>query len=153
MSCYIVLTLSIIFLVNSLSAARISINVVKLGARADGTTDVSKILLRAWNSACGSRNPAQVYLPRGRYLILNPIVFSGLNCRRSMTMQIDGTIVASTNYNYIGNSENWIKFDRVNGLTIFGGTIDAKGTGLWNCKKSGKSCPTGATVWYYIISC
>ncbi|KAK1379427.1 polygalacturonase-like [Heracleum sosnowskyi] len=146
MAYYIVLTLCIVFLVNSSSAARVSINVQRLGARADGKTDVSKILLRAWNSACASRNPAQVYLPKGRYLIRSPIVFSGRNCRRSMAMRIDGTIVASTNYNLLANSENWIKFERVNGLTITGGTIDAKGNGLWNCKKSGKNCPTGATT-------
>lgn len=149
MAYYLVLTLFIVFLVNSSSAARVSINVQKLGARADGKTDVSKILLRAWNSACASRRPAQVYLPRGRYLIRSPIVFSGRNCRKSMAMRIDGTIVASTNYNLLGSAENWIKFERVNGLTITGGTIDAKGTGLWNCKKSGKNCPTGATVCYY----
>ncbi|XP_074382715.1 polygalacturonase-like [Apium graveolens] len=145
MACYLILTLSIIFLLHSSFAARISINVQRLGAKADGKTDVSKVFLRAWNAACASRKPAQIYVPRGRYLIRNPIVFSGHTCKRSMSIRIEGTIVASTDYNLLGKHGNWIKFERVNGLFISGGNIDAKGAALWNCKKSGKNCPTGTT--------
>lgn len=146
MSNYFVLTLSIILLSNSTFAARLSINVQRLGAKADGKTDVSKVFLVAWNSACASRKPAQIYVPRGRYLIRSPVVFSGHNCKHSMFIRIEGTIVASTDYNLIGKNGNWIKFHRVNGLSISGGNIDAKGAALWNCKKSGKNCPTGSTV-------
>ncbi|KAL8122240.1 polygalacturonase-like [Apium graveolens] len=142
---YLILVLSFIFLLNSSSAERLTINVRRLGAKADGKTDVSKVLLRAWNSACASRKEVRIYVPRGRYLIRNPIVFNGRNCKRSMFLRIEGTIIASTDYNLIGKNGNWIKFERVNGLFISGGTLDAKGAGLWNCKKSGKNCPTGAT--------
>lgn len=151
MSYYLILTLSIIFLLHSSFAARISINVHRLGAKADGRTDVSKVFLRAWNLACASRNPAGIYVPRGRYLIRAPIVFSGHDCKHSMFLRIEGTIVASTDYNLLGKHGNWIKFERVNGLTISGGIIDAKGAALWNCKKSGKNCPTGATVCYILL--
>ncbi|WOH15657.1 hypothetical protein DCAR_0935200 [Daucus carota subsp. sativus] len=145
MAYFLRLTLFIIFLVNSALAARVSINVLRLGARADGRTDVSKVFLRAWNSACASTRPAQIYVPRGRYLIRGPIVFSGHNCKHSMFIRIQGTIVASTNYNLIATNGNWIKFENVNGLSISGGIIDAKGAALWNCKKSGNNCPAGAT--------
>ncbi|KAK1390882.1 polygalacturonase-like [Heracleum sosnowskyi] len=145
MANYLILALFTIFLYNSSSAERLSINVKRLGAKADGKTDVSKVLLRAWNSACASKKEVRIYVPRGRYLIRNPIVFNGRNCKRSMFMRIEGTIIASTDYNFLGKHGNWIKFERVNGLSISGGTLDAKGAGLWNCKKSGKNCPTGAT--------
>ena len=143
---YLLLTFSIMFLMNSSSASRLSINVRRLGAKADGKTDVSKVLLRAWNSACGSSKEVRIYVPRGRYLIRSPIVFNGRRCKRSMFMRIEGTIVASRDYNLIGSGETWIKFERINGLFISGGTVDAKGAALWDCKKSGKNCPIGATV-------
>ncbi|XP_017216976.2 polygalacturonase [Daucus carota subsp. sativus] len=142
---YLLLTFSIMFLMNSSSASRLSINVKRLGAKADGKTDVSKVLLRAWNSACASRKEVRIYVPQGRYLIRSPIVFNGRRCKRSMFMRIEGTIVASRDYNLIGSGETWIKFERINGLFISGGTVDAKGAALWDCKKSGKNCPIGAT--------
>ncbi|CDP08138.1 unnamed protein product [Coffea canephora] len=41
--------------------------------------------------------------------------------------------------------EDFWLFERVNGLSIYGGTLDGQGTGLWACKNSGKHCPQGAT--------
>ncbi|KAL1820827.1 hypothetical protein ACET3Z_015696 [Daucus carota] len=122
-----------------------SFNVQKLGAKADGTLDASQFFLTAWRLACASNNSAQVYVPPGRYLISTAVVFSGYYCKRTMVMRIDGTIVAPTNYNLIGNSENWIKFDNVRGLYITGGTLDAQGAALWACKAAGKTCPQGTT--------
>ncbi|MCI33927.1 polygalacturonase-like, partial [Trifolium medium] len=36
-------------------------------------------------------------------------------------------------------------FEKVSGVSIQGGVLDGKGTSLWDCKNSGKSCPIGAT--------
>lgn len=140
------LTLCLAFSMHLASAAVSSYNVQTLGAKADGTTDATKYFLNAWSLACASNISAQVYVPPGRYLMSSAVVFSGRNCKRTMVMRIDGTIVAPTNYNLIANSEIWLKFDNVNGLYISGGTLDAQGAALWACKASGKSCPTGATV-------
>ena len=141
------LVLSLLFILFNLSsAATVSYNVQTLGAKADGKTDATEYFLSAWTTACASAKPAQVYVPPGRYLLRNPLVFSGKNCKNTMVMRMDGILVAPSDYNVIGNAENWIKFERVNGLAISGGTLDAQGAGLWNCKASGRSCPRGATV-------
>lgn len=144
MGCF-VLTLSFTFFIHSTSAIT-SYNVQKLGANSNGTSDAKNFFLTAWSLACASNNSGQVYVPPGRYLISSAIIFSGYYCKRTMSMRIDGTIVAPADYNLIGNAENWIKFDNVQGLNISGGTVDAQGAALWACKASGKSCPRGATV-------
>ncbi|KAK9082794.1 hypothetical protein Scep_029265 [Stephania cephalantha] len=114
-------------------------NVVDLGAKADGKTDSRAAFLSAWSSACASNAAATVLVPSGSYL-LTRVVFSG-QCKNSVTFQIDGTLVAPTDY----GTENWITFDGVSGVTILGGTLDGQGAGLWACKNAGKTCPIGAT--------
>lgn len=129
------------------SAAKVTYNVLKFGAKADGRSDSKNAVLKAWNLACASTNPAIIYVPTGRYMIASAVTFAGQTCKsKAITINIDGTLVAPSSYNAIGNSEVWIKFHRVNHVTISGGTLDAQGGPLWACKSSAKSCPKGATV-------
>ncbi|KAF3449626.1 hypothetical protein FNV43_RR10357 [Rhamnella rubrinervis] len=44
-----------------------------------------------------------------------------------------------------GQFNNWFSFERVKGVSISGGALDAKGPALWACKAAGKNCPSGAT--------
>lgn len=48
-------------------------------------------------------------------------------------------------YKVLGNSDNWLLFEHVDGLIISGGTLDGQGSSLWSCKANGKNCPSGAT--------
>lgn len=136
----LILFLSILGLFSPVAAY----NVVNFGARGDGRTDSTASFLRAWKSACSSANPATVYVPRGTFLI-RAVSFSG-PCRSKIQFQIDGTLVAPSNYNAIGNSGFWILFYKVSRLTIYGGTIDARGHGFWACRMKGHNCPAGARV-------
>lgn len=83
-------------------------------------------------------------------------VFRG-PCKNKITVQIKGTIVAPSDYRAIGNSEHWILFVQVDGVSVLGGTLDAQGAGFWACRKSGQNCPVGArvsnhkTTWTYIF--
>lgn len=121
-------------------------NVQSFGAKSDGKSDCTKAFLSAWASACASTGPATIYVPPGRFLI-GSALFGGQLCKSSsITIQIDGTLVAPSNFDVIGHSGNWIKFERVTGVSIIGGTLDGQGTSLWACKNSGKNCPKGATV-------
>ncbi|KAJ0800847.1 putative endo-polygalacturonase [Helianthus annuus] len=129
------------------SAKVITYNILSFGAKANGRLDSKNAFLKAWNSACVSTNPAIIYVPTGRYLIASAVTFAGHACKsKAITFKIDGTLVAPSSYNAIGNSEVWIKFHRVNHVTISGGTLDAQGAPLWACKSSGKACPKGATT-------
>ncbi|XP_022880536.1 polygalacturonase-like [Olea europaea var. sylvestris] len=127
-------------------AVNVNYNVQTLGAKPDGKTDSTKAFLRAWTSACSSAQPATIHVPSGRFL-LGATSFSGQKCRsRAITLRIDGTLVAPSNYNTIGNSGTWIKFKRVTGVSVIGGTLDGQGANLWACKNSGRSCPKGSTT-------
>ncbi|KAL3506757.1 hypothetical protein ACH5RR_032139 [Cinchona calisaya] len=129
----------------SSSAMSTTYNVQGFGAKSDGSSDCTNAFLSAWAAACASVSPATIYVPPGRYL-LGAASFWGQNCKNNaITMRIEGTLVAPSDYNVIGGKGNWIKFESVVGLSIYGGTLDGQGTGLWDCKNSGKNCPRGAT--------
>ncbi|KAL3567263.1 hypothetical protein D5086_029914 [Populus alba] len=137
---YLVLFLFCIF--QQSNAASASYNVIKFGAKPDGKTDSTQPFLKAWSAACSSASPSTIYVPKGRYL-LKATVFRG-PCKNKITVQIDGTLVAPADYRALGNSGYWILFIKVNRVSVFGGTLDAKGAGFWACRKSGQNCPVGA---------
>nr|GEW62625.1 pectin lyase-like superfamily protein [Tanacetum cinerariifolium] len=120
-------------------------NVKSLGAKPDGKTDSTKAFMSAWTNACASANAATVYVPQGRYMV-GGLMFSGPCKNGAITVRIDGTMLAPSNYFVLGNAQHWVRFYRVQGVTIVGGTLDAQGSGLWACKASkSKNCPAGAT--------
>lgn len=143
----LIFTLSFFFYSSPLAfAVNPTFNVQSFGAKPDGSSDSTKAFLSAWSAACAAAVAATVYVPPGRYLLRNAN-FNGKLCKnKAMTLLIHGTLIAPSNYNAIGKSEAWLKFERVAGVTIHGGTLDGRGSYLWACKNSGKSCPTGATV-------
>ncbi|KAG8369913.1 hypothetical protein BUALT_Bualt14G0062800 [Buddleja alternifolia] len=125
-------------------AANPTFNVQTFGAKSDGKSDCTNAFLSAWGAACAAPKPATIYVPRGKYLLRNAY-FNGKLCKNTaITMRIDGTLVAPSDYNVIAKSGSWLRFERVTGVSIYGGTLDAQGTKLWACKNSGKSCPKGA---------
>ncbi|XP_010242497.1 PREDICTED: polygalacturonase-like [Nelumbo nucifera] len=138
----IVSILSLVFFHSSYAGS--SYNVVSLGAKAGGETDTTQAFLKAWARACASVGSAMIYVPPGKYL-LNRSVFDGKDCRNNdIKIRIDGTLMAPSDYRVLGSSDYWLRFQDVNGVSIYGGTLDGQGSSLWDCKTSGKSCPTGA---------
>ncbi|XP_004304844.1 PREDICTED: polygalacturonase-like [Fragaria vesca subsp. vesca] len=137
----------LVFFINSAvsSTAVMTYNVADLGAKPDGQTDSTKAFLSAWDKACDSVDPSVIYVPTGRFLLRNA-VFAGPCKNMAITFRIAGTLVAPSDYRVIGNAGNWLFFRHVNGVTISGGILDGQGTGLWDCKASGKGCPSGATT-------
>ncbi|KAJ8755434.1 hypothetical protein K2173_019232 [Erythroxylum novogranatense] len=133
------LSLFFFFLVRFSNAAY---NVITYGAKPDGRTDSTLSFLKAWRAACNSAIASTIYVPKGRYLI-KAVEFTG-PCKNRLTVLIAGTIVAPTNYRALGNSGYWILFIKVDRVSVLGGTLDAKGSGFWTCRRSGKNCPVGA---------
>ncbi|RZC86895.1 hypothetical protein C5167_030246 [Papaver somniferum] len=120
-------------------------NVLDFGAKPNNGTDSTKPFLQVWSLACRSVAPATMWIPRGTYLV-NTIAFGGPCKSARVTVQIDGKIQAPPrNYWDIGNYGNWVLFQGIDGLTINGGILDARGSQLWDCKRSGANCPQGAT--------
>ncbi|KAJ8755271.1 hypothetical protein K2173_019069 [Erythroxylum novogranatense] len=145
-----VLTLTNIFCFISLATAS-QYNVLSYGAKPDGTTDSTKAFLEAWNQACSSRSPANIYVPAGKFLLRN-VRFQGPCRNNAIVIRIDGTLVAPSNYQVIGTIGNWVMFEQVNGVTLSGGVLHGQGAGLWACKASGKNCPFGATTLEFVNS-
>lgn len=121
--------------------------ITKYGAKSDGRTDSAQSFLRAWEAACCSSGPSTVHVPPGTYLI-SKATFSG-PCKSSrITLQIDGTLVSSMNYKGFGMKGDWIVFENVDGVSVYGGVIDGRGASLWSCKAKANNCPIGASVSY-----
>ncbi|KAL3724258.1 hypothetical protein ACJRO7_029429 [Eucalyptus globulus] len=107
-----------------ISPTEVDCNVVSYGAKPDGATNAMPAFLRAWKAACGSAQAATIYVPIGWY-VLKVVEFRG-PCKSRVTVKIDGTLVASSDYSALGNSGYWILSIQVNMLTVIGGTLDAK---------------------------
>lgn len=128
-------------------------NVVHFGAKPDAKTDSSKAFEAAWTNACRSSAAASIYVPKGR-MYIKSATFDGPCNNNHITMHVDGTLVAPSDYHVIGNSRNWITFRHVDGVSILGAILDGQGTALWACKHSANNCPIGATVppsFYYLF--
>lgn len=121
-------------------------NVVDFGADPNGQIDSTNAFLGAWNKACGSPKPARIHVPQGQFLLGSATKFSGQCNNKGISITIDGTLVAPSDYRVIGESLYWLTFDHVSGVKIRGGVLDGRGTSLWDCKNSGQACPVGATV-------
>ncbi|XP_013635788.1 PREDICTED: probable polygalacturonase At2g43860 [Brassica oleracea var. oleracea] len=122
-----------------------SLSVLTYGAKPDGSKDSTKAFLAAWQVACASPNPTTIIVPKGRFLVGN-LVFQGTKCTNApISFRIAGSIIAPKDFRVIANSLQWIMFDGVTNVSIYGGVLDAQGSSLWKCKNSGgKKCPTGA---------
>ncbi|CAH9083344.1 unnamed protein product [Cuscuta epithymum] len=120
------------------------INVVRLGAKGDGKTDASNAFQLAWSSACGSRDPVTIYVPRGTFSV-RQAHFNGPCENPHITFRILGTLVAPSDYHVIGDAGNWLAFHQVDGVSVHGGRLSGQGAAIWACKSSGKKCPNGAT--------
>lgn len=141
----LVFALIIVFFASSSLATSVTYSVLDYGAKPGGRTDSTQGFLAAWKQVCSSTKPATMYVPPGKFL-LRDMVFRGKCKNDGIIIRIDGTLVAPSDYHVIGHSENWLLFENVYGVSIFGGIIDGQGTSLWNCKAHGKKCPRGATV-------
>ncbi|CAL9769685.1 unnamed protein product, partial [Musa acuminata subsp. burmannicoides] len=56
--------------------------------------------------------------------------------------QIDGTLVSPS---HLGGAGDWLVFHHVEGVSVYGGTVDGRGSSLWACKAAGRSCAAGAS--------
>ncbi|CAI9108341.1 OLC1v1007911C1 [Oldenlandia corymbosa var. corymbosa] len=120
-------------------------NVLDYGAKSGGEIDSSKAFLDTWAAACTSTTSPLLYVPAGTFLLGSKTTFDGVDCKNSVTVQIDGTLVAPSDYTVVGNDGNWIVFEQTNGIVLTGGTFDGRGADLWSCKHAGNQCPVGAT--------
>ena len=117
--------------------------------------DSTQAFLDAWTAACGStnsNNDLHIYLKEGINL-LGSVSFEGHNYTSpDITLRIDGTrLLKRIIYRILGQANDWLSFERVSGVSIVGGALDAKGSSLWGCKAKCNNCPAGATVFFTLL--
>lgn len=134
--------ISSLLLIASSTLTIAAYNIVDFGAKPDGRTDSAAPLLRAWALACGAKKPATVYVPAGRFF-LSQVTLQGPCNSAGLKISIDGTLVGPAGY---GPMVKWVLLKNVDGVSIYGGTLDGQGQALWACKLAGRTCPVGATV-------
>lgn len=143
--------LLILCIISLLPSYNVAYNVLQFGAKPNGQSDSSLAFRRAWSAACSSIKPATLDVPGGRYL-LKPVTFTG-PCRNRISINIDGTLLAPNDYWSMGTSGFWILFHQVSRVSIRGGTLDGRGAAFWQCRRTGRNCPPGARVNYFLFCC
>ncbi|KAG6572246.1 Exopolygalacturonase, partial [Cucurbita argyrosperma subsp. sororia] len=115
-------------------------HVKRYGARANGNSDDSQAIMRAWKDACMSRKASKVVISGGRYVV-NSMKFKG-PCMAPIHIQMEGRLEAPLNIQHMKSDDNWIIFEYINALTISGkGIFDGRGSLAWKqnqCASSGK---------------
>ncbi|KAJ0972230.1 hypothetical protein J5N97_020189 [Dioscorea zingiberensis] len=137
------ITTGLLLLVQALPQIIANYNIVSYGAKSDGQTDSSGPLSSAWQAACTSTGSSTIYIPSGTFM-LKPVILNGPCKSKKIIIQIDGTLVAPSSYSTA--IRQWIMFKQVDGVSIYGGTINGQGQTLWSCKSSSNGCPAGATA-------
>ncbi|KAK9938694.1 hypothetical protein M0R45_015417 [Rubus argutus] len=133
------LLLFVVF-INNVQAQRKTFNVKQYGAAADGKTDNSKAFSDAWNQACQNNGGGVVLFQKGVYLV-TPVILQG-HCKGRMELQIQGTLLASKEFEYSVGIDHWILFQYVDNLVISGGgSLDGQGASAWpynDCLKNSR---------------
>ncbi|QCE04607.1 polygalacturonase [Vigna unguiculata] len=116
-------------------------NVMDYGAHADGQTDDSNAISKAWQGVCGEEGPATLLIPSSKIFLVKRLNLSGPCKAPNVGIKFEGKIVAPSMNEWVGDSFSWIQILHVNGLTIDadGGIIDGNGSTWWekcrNCTR------------------
>ncbi|XP_013603899.1 PREDICTED: probable polygalacturonase At3g15720 [Brassica oleracea var. oleracea] len=121
-------------------------DVLKFGAKGDGTTDDSEAFVEAWKAMCSSGGSNKTLLvPSDNTFLLQPLVFQGPCNSLSVQVQLEGKIVAPLNKAAWSDfkSYEWVCFNKIIGLTVRGsGTITGHGSSFWEANLPASKRPT-----------
>ncbi|KAH6799039.1 hypothetical protein C2S51_035523, partial [Perilla frutescens var. frutescens] len=111
-------------------------NVVDNGAIGNGRTDDTNAFVKAWEKICASSSSPVMRVPSKKTFLIQPLQFIGPCKSRTITVEIDGNLVAPTDPSKWKCNANvchqWIYFHQVDGLTLRGrGIIDGRGQKWW----------------------
>ncbi|KAJ4757109.1 Pectin lyase-like superfamily protein [Rhynchospora pubera] len=127
-----------VFFCCALNANATSFSVTSYGAKANPSADDTTAFLTTWKAACACSGNVELLIPQGTYY-LGQTVFRGPCKFNTITVNLQGTLKASTDLSRFGKGDDWVEFSFFNGLTLTGGGIfDGQGSASW----SKNECPT-----------
>ncbi|PKA63095.1 Exopolygalacturonase [Apostasia shenzhenica] len=102
------------------------------GAVDDGQTNSTQAFLQAWSDACAWEGGSPTLLvPEGMFLV-GPLLLGG-PCVGPLVVQVNGTVLASSDLSLYGRATEWIKFRKVDGMLVTGaGKFDGQGSAVWS---------------------
>ncbi|KAJ4841178.1 hypothetical protein Tsubulata_015536 [Turnera subulata] len=114
-------------------------NVIKYGAIADGKTDISQAILKAWDQACHSKGTNVLLIPR-RTFMSRQVALKG-PCNGPIHFTVRGVLLAPTDLSSL-HLNPWISFQYIDRLTINGGgKLNGQGPSAWpynDCSRNPK---------------
>ncbi|XP_028756658.1 exopolygalacturonase clone GBGE184-like [Neltuma alba] len=107
------------------------VNVLDFGAKSDPKVESTEAFMRAWQAACKTKEQTRLVVPQGQFLVSSMFFAGPCLTPGPVTIQVDGTILASTDPSEYVNAD-WLIFQDLAGFNLVGaGTFDAQGKSMW----------------------
>lgn len=100
----------------------------------------------AWRETCHSKVNARLLVPQGRFVVSSMYFAGPCSTPGPVTIQVVGTVVATTDISEYENGE-WLIFEDLNGLKLIGGgTFDGMGKTAWAHTEDCEADPSNGCV-------
>ncbi|KAL5067232.1 hypothetical protein RYX36_018119, partial [Vicia faba] len=125
--------ISIVFCNSWIAFGENIFDVLKYGAKGDGTSDDTQAFEKAWIDLCGSNQETPTLIvPSGHIFLVYQTTFNGPCKSKNLHIKIDGTILAPERNVWGSCSKRWLHFINVYGMTVDGsGVINGRGEDWW----------------------
>ncbi|KAK7303752.1 hypothetical protein RJT34_14666 [Clitoria ternatea] len=121
-------------------------NVMSFGAKADGKFDCTQAFMDGWRAVCHSKQRSRLLIPAGKFVVSSMFFAGPCEAPLPITIQVVGTVVATTDISEYVNGE-WLIFQNVVGLKLLGGgTFDGMGKKAWQFTENCKADPTDQCI-------
>ncbi|XP_019164650.1 PREDICTED: polygalacturonase-like [Ipomoea nil] len=93
---------------------------------AEGDSDISPELLKAWDEACAATTPSIIVIPKGTFQMKQALLKGP--CKAPIELKIKATLKAPPNPNDMECKKEWLTINYVDDFTLSGdGTLDGQG--------------------------
>ncbi|XP_054786122.1 exopolygalacturonase clone GBGE184-like [Prosopis cineraria] len=102
-----------------------------LEPKSDPKFESTEAFMHAWQATCKSKEQARLVVPQGQFLVSTMFFAGPCLTPDPVTIQVEGTILASTDPSDYVNAD-WLIFQDLTGVSLLGGgTFDAQGKLMW----------------------